>query len=83
MVCQSKWVFVSRDMALGSQTERSDGEVFLQNTKNTELLFVLILCSWVINRNDQGFLLAVSDHQYFDAVIYFLCSYMLMLTYLR
>lgn len=70
-------------MALVSQTERSDGEVFLQNTKNTKLLFVLTLCSWVINGNDQGFLLAVLDHQHFDAVIYFLCSYMLMLTYLR
>lgn len=39
--------------------------------------------SGVINSNEQGFLTVVSDHQHFDAVNYFLCSYVSMLTYLR
>ena len=34
----------------------------------------------MINDNEQGFLLAVPDHQPFYAVNYFICSYILMLT---
>lgn len=34
----------------------------------------------MINGNEQSFLLAVPDHQPFDAVNYIICYYILMLT---
>lgn len=55
----------------------------MQKLKTKELSFVLILCFWDDKWQWAGFSAGVSDHQPFDAVNYFLYSYILKLTRLR